>query len=192
MLPLIMTCIIEIPVMSMISGGSDRLCNLLGRRHQQLLIGFIPLIAAVSGNIGSQTRSHTTKAINHGHISASVYLKWLLGECKVSASLGAGMGIVVGAIAFSAASGSLIENIVFAMTVAIAQFISAASSGFTGTVVPIVMHYLLKRNANSVSGFVETAIQDVVSTFVTATFCYYILVVLLSSTNSVADSCDDS
>lgn len=189
LLPLIVTCLIEIPVMRMISGGSDRLCILLGQQNQQLLIGFIPLIAAVSGSIGSQARSLTTKAINYGHISASAYTTWVLEECKVSACLGAFMGAIVGGLAFSFASGSIFKSIVFALVVAIAQTISAASAGCTGTIVPLLMHFVLKRHANIGSGLVEAALQDVFSTFITVSFCYYLLRLLVSPSSDPGDSC---
>jgi hypothetical protein len=49
MLALMVTLIFEIPVLVMISGGSDALCQLVGRSKYQLLIGFLPLTSAISG-----------------------------------------------------------------------------------------------------------------------------------------------
>ena len=46
------TLIIEIPVLLMISGGSAKLCALIGRNKYQLLIAFLPLSSAISGNCG--------------------------------------------------------------------------------------------------------------------------------------------
>jgi hypothetical protein len=52
-LPLIITIVIEIPVLLMISGGSGRLCALIGRSRYQLLMAFLPLSSAISGNCGA-------------------------------------------------------------------------------------------------------------------------------------------
>ena len=49
---LIVTLIIEIPVLLMISGGSDRLCKEVGRTKYQLIMAFLPLSSAISGNVG--------------------------------------------------------------------------------------------------------------------------------------------
>jgi hypothetical protein len=53
---LTVTLLFEIPVLLMVSGGSDRLCYLIGRTKYQLLLGFLPLSSAISGNVGLQAR----------------------------------------------------------------------------------------------------------------------------------------
>ena len=52
-LPLFATIVVEIPVLLMISRGGDRLCTLIGRTRYQLLLGFLPLSGAISGNCGT-------------------------------------------------------------------------------------------------------------------------------------------
>ena len=49
---LFVTLLIEIPVLLMIAGGSSRLCSLIGRSRYQLLMAFLPLSSAISGNCG--------------------------------------------------------------------------------------------------------------------------------------------
>jgi hypothetical protein len=187
LLPLILTLVIEIPVMSMIYGGSDRLCALLGRQHQQLLMGFIPLIAAVSGNVSSQASSLTTRAISNGHVTAKSYHKWLINECKVAAMLGVAVGAVAGTLAFFA---SATRNVPFAVTVAVAQTTSSTSAGCIGCIAPLVICFLLKRNANTVGGLVETAVQDVIASFITAVVSYYMLLAVVSPVEDPIDSCN--
>ncbi len=53
-LALLVTLIVEIPVLLMISGGSDNLCSLFGRKRYQLLMAFLPLSSAISGNCGKK------------------------------------------------------------------------------------------------------------------------------------------
>uniref|UniRef100_A0A7S4KDE9 Uncharacterized protein n=1 Tax=Odontella aurita TaxID=265563 RepID=A0A7S4KDE9_9STRA len=49
---LVVTLLVEIPTLFIISGGSDQLCQLIGRQRYQLLIAFLPLTSAISGNVG--------------------------------------------------------------------------------------------------------------------------------------------
>jgi hypothetical protein len=51
-LPLIITLIIEIPVLLMITGGSDNLVQLIGQKRYELLIAILPISTALSGNCG--------------------------------------------------------------------------------------------------------------------------------------------
>ena len=51
---LMATLIVEIPVLLMISGGSDNLCSLIGRKRYQLLMAILPLSSAISGNCGKK------------------------------------------------------------------------------------------------------------------------------------------
>jgi hypothetical protein len=41
-LALFVTLLVEIPVLFMVAGGSDRLCMLIGRRRYELLMAFLP------------------------------------------------------------------------------------------------------------------------------------------------------
>jgi len=52
------TLILEIPVLLIISGGSDKLCALIGQNRYQLLMAFLPLSSAVSGNCGKVLYYH--------------------------------------------------------------------------------------------------------------------------------------
>ena len=45
---LFITLLLELPTLFMISGGSDRLCTLIGRRKYTVLISLLPIISAVS------------------------------------------------------------------------------------------------------------------------------------------------
>lgn len=82
------TLIFEIPVLLMVSGGSDRLCSLIGRTKYQLLIGFLPLSSAISGNVGLQSSTLTTRAISHRQVRVENYASWLLKEIGAAFYLG--------------------------------------------------------------------------------------------------------
>eukprot|EP00529_Nitzschia_sp_RCC80_P003750 CAMPEP_0113441454 /NCGR_PEP_ID=MMETSP0014_2-20120614/1089_1 /TAXON_ID=2857 /ORGANISM="Nitzschia sp." /LENGTH=1097 /DNA_ID=CAMNT_0000332295 /DNA_START=125 /DNA_END=3415 /DNA_ORIENTATION=- /assembly_acc=CAM_ASM_000159 len=158
---LIVTLMFEIPVLLMVSGGSDRLCYLIGRTKYQLLIGFLPLSSAISGNVGLQSSTLTTRAISHGQVTVYNYSKWLRKEIGAAAYLGFGMGALLGSIAFVASRFS----VPFALTVMIAQFISILTAGITGTFAPLIFTFIFERDSGKWGGPLETAIQDIVGSF---------------------------
>jgi hypothetical protein len=85
---LTVTLLFEIPVLLMVSGGSDRLCYLIGRTKYQLLLGFLPLSSAISGNVGLQASTLTTRAISHGQVAVENYKTWLSKEIGAATYLG--------------------------------------------------------------------------------------------------------
>ena len=64
---LAVTLLVEIPVFLMIFGGSDELTEAIGLRRYQLLMSFLPLSSAISGNCGKYTDGHLKS--NHVHIT---------------------------------------------------------------------------------------------------------------------------
>jgi len=171
---LIVTVIIEIPVLLMISGGSSKLCALVGRRKYQLLMAFLPLSSAISGNCGLQASSLATRAISHLHVTRENYWTWLGTELKVAALLGIGMGMTVGIMAYYASG----FDIAFGCTIFIANFISVCTAGLTGTIAPLMFTFIFHRDSGKWGGPIETAIQDIVGSFVMVILSYKILLFL--------------
>jgi Mg/Co/Ni transporter MgtE len=165
----------------MISGGSGALCELIGRRRYQLLMGFIPLTSAISGNVGLQASTLTTRAISHTHVSSKSYMPWFLTEVGAAACLGIGMGLILGSIAFAASN----WDIAFGLTIFIAQFISIVTAGITGTFAPLLFSFIFKRDSGKWGGPLETAIQDIVGSFAMVVISYKILELLGAGENSL-------
>jgi Mg/Co/Ni transporter MgtE len=176
---------LEIPVLLMITGGSDALCGLIGRSRYHLLLGFLPLTSAISGNVGLQASTLTTRAISHSHVTADSYQPWFIRELGVSACLGFGMGAVTGTIAYFASG----NDLAFGVTIMIAQFVSIVTAGATGTFAPLVFSFIFKRDSGKWSGPLETAIQDIVGSFAMVVLSYHILVVLTSGDIDPSDRC---
>ncbi|CAK8998500.1 Magnesium transporter MgtE [Durusdinium trenchii] len=65
-LALLVTLAVEVPVALIITGGSKELKSLVGLERYTLLMAFLPLTSAISGNVGLQASSLTTRAISHG------------------------------------------------------------------------------------------------------------------------------
>jgi hypothetical protein len=85
---LIVTLLFELPTLFLISGGSERLCNLIGRWKYTTLISLLPIISAISGNVGLQASTLTTRAISHGHVRVENYADWLRKEITAAIYLG--------------------------------------------------------------------------------------------------------
>ena len=166
-----LTLLLEIPVLLMISGGSDELCQLIGRRHYQLLIGFLPLTSAISGNVGLQASTLTTRAISHDHVTPKDFWRWLRAEVAAAAYLGLGMGLFLGSIAYVAS----MYDIAFGITIFVAQVLSIVTAGLTGTLAPLIFSFLFHRDSGKWGGPLETAIQDIVGSFAMVVVSYHIL-----------------
>lgn len=182
---LTVTLIFEIPVLLMISGGSDALCALIGRSRYQLLMGFIPLTSAISGNVGLQASTLTTRAISHCHVTTTSYMSWFLHEVGAAMYLGCGMGLLLGSIAFFASG----MDFAFGLTILIAQFISIVTAGVTGTFAPLLFSFIFKRDSGKWGGPLETAIQDIVGSFAMVVISYQILKFLGPGTVDPSDMC---
>jgi Mg/Co/Ni transporter MgtE len=171
MFALTVTLIFELPVLLMISGGSDQLCKLIGRSRYQLLIGFLPLTSAISGNVGLQASTLTTRAISHNHVTPKSWWTWLVHEVGAACYLGLGMGFLLGSIS-CVASGM---DIGFGLTIFTAQMISILTAGITGTFAPLLFSFIFKRDSGKWGGPLETAIQDIIGSFAMIVISYQLL-----------------
>uniref|UniRef100_A0A7R9VGZ5 SLC41A/MgtE integral membrane domain-containing protein n=1 Tax=Pseudictyota dubia TaxID=2749911 RepID=A0A7R9VGZ5_9STRA len=182
---LLVTLVVEIPVLFMISGGSDKLCSLIGRRRYQLMMAFLPLSSAISGNCGLQSSTLTTRAISHLHVTRGSYRRWLLSELGAAFHLGLSMGAVLGIIAYYA--GGL--DAAFGFTIAASQFVSVLTAGLTGTLAPLVFTFIFHRDSGKWAGPLETAIQDIVGSFAMVVMSYHLLLWLGPAEVSTEDYC---
>lgn len=170
-LALLVTVVIETPVCLMISGGSASLLTLLrDPKRYALLLGFLPLISAVSGNVGLQASTLTTRAISHRHVDIHNYCSWLRKELLAAALLAVVIGLCVGLMALAAdmlvCSGQLplVAHVVFAATVFLSQAVSIAVAGLTGVCSPLIFTFFFHRDSGKWAGPLETAIQDIAGT----------------------------
>ena len=88
MFALLVTLALEIPTFMLISGGSDKLCQCIGRTKYTTLIGLLPLVSAMSGNVGLQANALTIRAISYGQLKVESYISWLIKETGAAAYLG--------------------------------------------------------------------------------------------------------
>lgn len=166
-LALLVTLAVEIPVSLIISGGSESLQGMVGVERYTLLMAFLPLTSAISGNVGLQASTLTTRAISHGDCSKATYLGWLRTEVCTAGVLALLTGLVVGLVSWAWTFKTLASgpDAGFAMTVGFAQAFSIFVAGFTGTCAPLIFSFIFGGDAGKWAGPMETAIQDVAGSF---------------------------
>lgn len=184
-LALFVTLLVEIPVLFMVAGGSDRLCMLIGRRRYELLMAFLPLSSAISGNCGLQASTLTTRAISHDQVTVANFQDWLKTEVGAATFLAFGMGLVLGVCAYMISG----FDIAFGITIFVAQFISLVTAGFTGTLAPLIFTFIFHRDSGKWGGPLETAIQDIVGSFAMVVVSYHILVLFGPHVIAPSDMC---
>jgi hypothetical protein len=168
---LFVTLIFELPTLFMISGGSDRLCGLIGRNKYTALISLLPIISAVSGNVGLQASTLTTRAISHSQVCVDNYMAWLKKEITAAMYLGCAMGFLSSSIAFCMGG----FHVPFALSIFIAQWIGIFTAGLTGTLAPLIFTFICERDSGKWAGPLETAVQDVVGSFAMIVVTYWIM-----------------
>lgn len=177
-LALLVTLAVEVPVALIITGGSKELKSLVGLERYTLLMAFLPLTSAISGNVGLQASSLTTRAISHGSCAKATYCAWMCTEMSTACLLSLTTGLAVGllAIVWTWQSFESGIDVGFSLTVAIAQAFSIIVAGLTGSAAPLVFSFLFHGDAGKWAGPMETAIQDVAGAFGVVYIAQFIMV----------------
>ena len=139
---LIVTLVFELPTLFLISGGSDRLCNLIGRKKYTTLISLLPLISAIAGNVGLQASTLTTRAISHSQVRIDNYMTWLGKEIIAALYLGVAIGTVLASMSLY-----MTRSFPFALSIFVAQFIGIVTAGCTGTLAPLLFTFIFQRDS---------------------------------------------
>ena len=121
-----------------------------------LLASFMPVISAVSGNVGLQAAAIVVRGLDTGHVQASRWKRQLAKELETSALMALGCGLVLGTV------GSLWSgHLPFGLVIGAALTCSMLTAACMGTVIPIASKRLGFDPAATAGPF-ETAFQDVV------------------------------
>lgn len=182
---LIITIALEIPVLLMIAGGSDRLCELVGRKKYQLLLAFLPISSSISGHCGIQASELASRAVAHLHVSKHNYIKWLMQELQVSIILGCMVGLIVGAMAFYASQFDLI----FGFIIFLGNLVNILSAGLVGTLAPLISTFIWHRDSSKWRGPVQSIFHDIVGTFMMVIFSYHLVLYFNPSEMEPKDVC---
>lgn len=121
-----------------------------------LLVSFMPVIQAISGNTGLQSAAIVVRGLATGHVTLGQWRHAIWQQVKTTLVLGLICGTVVGVV------GSLWQgHWVFGLVVGLSMFVAVNLSAIAGTGFPMISKRLGFDPALTAGPF-ETAFQDVV------------------------------
>ncbi len=121
-----------------------------------LLASFMPVISAISGNVGLQAAAIIVRGLDTGHVSLDNVWKPVIKELTTSVIMAVVCGLVLGLVGVIWS-----HHIPFGIVIGGAMTCSMLTAGFMGTVIPM----LSKRfgfDPAATAGPFETAFQDVI------------------------------
>jgi magnesium transporter len=121
-----------------------------------LLASFMPVISAISGNVGLQAAAIVVRGLDTGHVSLKHWGRQVAKELSTSFLLALACGAVLGAIG-AAWSGHL----PFGLVIGGALTCSMLTAGLMGSLIPMLSKRLGFDPATTAGPF-ETAFQDVI------------------------------
>ena len=121
-----------------------------------LLASFMPVISAVSGNVGLQAAAIVVRGLDTGHVSLSRWSRQVSKELTTTLLMAAACGLVLGSI------GALwSRHPTFGVVIGIAMTCSMLTAGLMGTIIPMFSKRFGFDPATTAGPF-ETAFQDVI------------------------------
>lgn len=132
-----------------------------------ILTSFIPIIAGMGGNIGTQSSTIITRGLLTGRVNPNTTTKIIFKELRVGITLGVMYGLVLGFISFTMAyliqsngfDYPLVQCIELSIAIAIGIMIAMVLATFTGTIAPIVLNKMKIDPAIATGPFVTTTID---------------------------------
>jgi len=121
-----------------------------------LLASFMPVISAVSGNVGLQAAAIVVRGLDTGHVSLRHWTNTVRRELATALAIAgvAGMTLALVATLWS-------RHLPFGLVVGVAMICAIVTAGVMGTVIPMLSKRLGFDPATTAGPF-ETAFQDVV------------------------------
>lgn len=125
-------------------------------REVILLASFMPVISAISGNVGLQAAAIVVRGLDTGHVSLNNWVRAVRKELLTGVMMAIACGLVLGTI------GAIwSKHMPFGIVVGGAMTCSMLTAGFMGTVIPMLSKRFGFDPATTAGPF-ETAFQDVV------------------------------
>lgn len=121
-----------------------------------LLASFMPVISAISGNVGLQAAAIVVRGIDTGHVSLKTWSKQLAKELVTTALMAVACGLVLGTIGVIWS-----KHLFFGIVIGGAMAMSMLTAACMGTIIPILSKKLGFDPATTAGPF-ETAFQDIV------------------------------
>lgn len=121
-----------------------------------LLASFMPVISAISGNVGLQSAAIVVRGLDTGHVSLSHWGRSVTRELSSALILALTCGVILGTV-----GGLWSGHAPFGIIIGIALVTSMLTAGFMGSVIPMLSKRLGFDPATTAGPF-ETAFQDVI------------------------------
>ena len=121
-----------------------------------LLASFMPVISAISGNVGLQAAAIVVRGLDTGHISMTTWGRSVRKELMTGLLMALACGFVLGTV-----GAVWSKHLPFGLVVGAAMTCSMLTAGFMGTVIPMLSKRFGFDPATTAGPF-ETAFQDVV------------------------------
>ena len=144
------TMVIELGAGAVISHFDDVLKKVI------LLASFMPVISAISGNVGLQAAAIIVRGLDTGHVQIENVWKPVLKELTASLIMALVCGLVLGMVGVFWS-----HRVPFGIVIGGAMTCSMLTAGFMGTVIPMLSKRLGFDPAATAGPF-ETAFQDVI------------------------------
>jgi len=125
-------------------------------RQVILLASFMPIISAVSGNVGLQAAAIVVRGLDTGHVRMGAWRVALRNELQTALLMALAAGAVLGTI-----GAVWSKHVPFGLVIGTAMTVSMLTAGFMGTAFPLVSKRMGFDPATTAGPF-ETAFQDVV------------------------------
>lgn len=125
------------------------------------LAAFMPLIAAMGGNVGAQSATIVVRSIALGHLHMKEWYKAMAREFAVGVLLGVGYGALVGVFAYGLYRGELTWH--FALVVSLGMLTSMTVAATIGAVEPFIFERLGIDPATATGPLITTT-TDLVAT----------------------------
>lgn len=125
-----------------------------------LLAVYMPIVAGMGGNAGTQTMAVAIRGLVLKEISLKTSSRLVINEMGAGAVNGLINGVIVALIATIFNKSPL-----FGLVIGVAMIINLVTAGFFGAIVPLIMKALKKDPASSATIFITTA-TDVIGFFV--------------------------
>lgn len=147
---LLMTMVIELFAGAVVHHYDEVLARYI------LLASFMPIISAISGNVGLQAAAIVVRGLATGHISLSLWWRPLLREILTVITMGLICGTTLGIIGIFWS-----QKWTFGLVIGMAMSSAMLTAGIMGTLIPMISKRLGFDPATTAGPF-ETAFQDVI------------------------------
>jgi magnesium transporter len=125
-------------------------------REVILLASFMPVISAISGNVGLQAAAIVVRGLDTGHVSMRGWARALRREMAASLFMALMSGLVLGSVGIFWSG-----HLMFGVVVGIGMTCSMLTASIMGTLIPMLSKRLGFDPAATAGPF-ETAFQDVI------------------------------